>query len=37
MRVLGKNMAWLMKLVENGKASVAEPERESKIYMNFIH
>jgi hypothetical protein len=37
MRVLGKNMAWLMKLVENGKVSVAEPERESKIYMNFIH
>lgn len=37
MRVLGKNMAWLMKLVENGKSSVAEPERESKIYMNFIH
>ncbi len=37
MRVLGKNMAWLMKLVENGKGSVAEPERESKIYMNFIH
>jgi len=37
MRVLGKNMAWLMKLIENGKGTVAEPERESKIYMNFIH
>jgi len=37
MRVLGKNMAWLMKLVENGKATVAEPEREDKIFMNFIH
>ena len=37
MRVLGKNMAWLMKLVENGKGTVAEPERESKVYMNFIH
>ena len=36
MRVLGKNMAWLMKLVENGKGAVAEPERESKFYMNFI-
>jgi hypothetical protein len=35
--VLGKNMAWLMKLVENGKATVAEPEREDKIFMNFIH
>jgi hypothetical protein len=37
MRVLGKNMAWLMKLVENGKATVVEPEREPKMYMNFIH
>ncbi|MDW7674576.1 MAG: flavodoxin family protein, partial [Bacillota bacterium] len=36
MRVLGKNMAWLMKLVENGKGVVIEPERESKKYMNFI-
>jgi multimeric flavodoxin WrbA len=36
MRVLGKNMAWLMKLVENGKGSVKEPERENKVYMNFI-
>jgi multimeric flavodoxin WrbA len=37
MRVLGKNMAWLMKLVENGRGRVAEPESEKKIYMNFIH
>ena len=37
MRVLGKNMAWLMKLVENGRDTVTEPEREAKIYMNFIH
>ncbi|HBV99414.1 MAG: FMN reductase [Peptococcaceae bacterium BICA1-7] len=36
MRVLGKNMAWLMKLVENGKGSVKEPERERKMYTNFI-
>jgi multimeric flavodoxin WrbA len=36
MRVLGKNMAWLMKLVENGKGTVAPPEREAKLYMNFI-
>lgn len=36
MRVLGKNMAWLMKLVENGKGVVAEPEREKKIFTNFI-
>ena len=37
MRVLGKNMAWLMKLVENGKDTVVPPEREAKIYLNFIH
>ena len=37
MRVLGKNMAWLMNLVENGKTTVTEPEREDKIFMNFIH
>jgi len=36
MRVLGKNMAWLMKLVENGKSTVTEPAREGKIAMNFI-
>jgi len=37
MRVLGKNMAWLMKLVQNGKGTVVPPEREAKIFMNFIH
>jgi multimeric flavodoxin WrbA len=37
MRVLGKNMAWLMKLVENGAGTLVPPEREPKIYMNFIH
>ncbi|WP_446898951.1 flavodoxin family protein [Clostridium sp. LBM24168] len=36
MRVLGKNMAWLMKLVENGKGKIEEPKREDKIFMNFI-
>lgn len=36
MRVLGKNMAWLLKLVENGKGKVVVPEREAKTYMNFI-
>jgi len=37
MRVLGRNMAWLLKLIENGRGTVPEPERETKIYMNFIH
>ncbi|QCX33190.1 flavodoxin family protein [Caloramator sp. E03] len=36
MRVLGKNMAYLLKLRENGKNVVKEPEMENKIYTNFI-
>ncbi|MHC1682883.1 MAG: flavodoxin family protein [Clostridiaceae bacterium] len=36
MRVLGKNMAWLMNLVEYGKGKVQEPEREEKTFTNFI-
>lgn len=36
MRTLGKNMAWLMQLVEHGKGSVPPPEWEKKIYMNFV-
>jgi multimeric flavodoxin WrbA len=36
MRVLGKNMAWLMKLVEHGTGRILPPEREKKIYTNFI-
>ena len=36
MRVLGKNMAWLMKLIKNGKGQIEEPEREDKIMTNFI-
>ncbi|RII33838.1 flavodoxin family protein [Clostridium chromiireducens] len=36
MRVLGKNMAWLMKLIDFGKGEVKEPEKENKIFTNFI-
>lgn len=36
MRVLGKNMAWLMKLIQNGKETIKEPARENKTFMNFI-
>lgn len=36
MRTLGRNLAWLLQLVEHGRGSVAEPEREGKIYTNFI-
>ncbi|HEY6874260.1 MAG TPA: flavodoxin family protein [Geobacteraceae bacterium] len=37
MRVLGKNMAWLLKLVEHGKGTIIPPEREPKTYFSFIH
>ncbi len=36
MRVLGKNMAWVLKLVENGKDKVEAPEPERKSWTNFI-
>lgn len=37
MRVLGRNMAWLLKCIEAGKAAgVPMPETESRIYTNFI-
>lgn len=36
MRVLGKNMAWLLKLVEYGRGAVEEPAIEDKIKTNFI-
>lgn len=35
MRVLGKNMAWLLKLAKNGK-NIPAPEQEKKIFTNFI-
>ncbi len=36
MRVLGKNMAYLMKLIEFGKESIETPEFERKIYTNLV-
>ena len=36
MRTLGRNMAWLMKLVENGKGVIAPPEKEEKVWTHFI-
>ncbi len=37
MRILGKNMAWLLKCIEAGKASgINRPELEDKIHTNFI-
>lgn len=37
MRVLGKNMAWLLQLLSAGKASIPLPEPEKPIRTNFIH
>lgn len=36
MRVLGNNMAWLLKCIELGKQAGLEPVREKKIATNFI-
>lgn len=36
MNVLGKNMAWLLKLVKAGEGTVEENKREDKIFTNFI-
>ena len=36
MRTLGKNMAWLLQLIEHGKGTINPPEPEKKVYMNFI-
>ena len=36
MRILGNNMAWLLKCIELGKAQGLEPVRERKIMTNFI-
>ncbi|BCG45544.1 NADPH-dependent FMN reductase [Citrifermentans bremense] len=36
MSVLGKNMAWLMKLVQHGKGAVPAPEKEAKVMTNFV-
>ncbi len=36
MRVLGKNMAWLMKLMELGKGKIEKPEAERKVFTNLV-
>lgn len=38
MRTLGRNMAWMLKCIEAGKAAgVPLPEKEARVKMNFIH
>jgi len=36
MRTLGRNMAWLLKLIDHGKTAVAPPTPEEKIFTNFV-
>ena len=36
MRLLGKNMAWMLKMREMAGQQAGEPEKEKKIGMNFI-
>ena len=36
MRILGNNMAWLLKCLQLGKEAGLTPEREKKIMTNFI-
>ena len=36
MRILAKNMAWLMKVIEAGKEKIEAPAPERKVFTNFI-
>ena len=36
MRVLGNNMAWVLKCIEKGKEAGIEPVKEKKVMTNFI-
>lgn len=38
MRILGNNMAWLLKCIEAGrKAGIDKPQAEERVWTNFIH
>jgi multimeric flavodoxin WrbA len=36
MRVLGRNMAWLLESLAASKGSVAQPEKQTKVRTNFV-
>ena len=36
LKILGQNMAWLLKLKENAKGKLEPPAKEEKLFMNFI-
>jgi multimeric flavodoxin WrbA len=36
MRTLGRNLAWLLKLIEHGRTAVPAPAAEQKVFTNFV-
>ena len=36
MRTLGRNMAWLLKMIDHSKTAIAPPVPEDKIMTNFV-
>jgi multimeric flavodoxin WrbA len=36
MRTLGRNLAWLLKLIDHGRAAVPAPAPERKVFTNFV-
>jgi len=36
LRVAARNLIWVLRLIENGKGQVAEPEKVHKVFTNFI-
>lgn len=36
MRTLGRNMAWLLRLIEHGRSQIPAPDLERKVYTNFV-
>jgi hypothetical protein len=36
MRVLGRNLAWLLRLIEHGRTTLPAPSPEQKIFTNFV-
>ena len=36
LEILGRNMAWLMKIIDHGKKEIPAPEMTPKVLTNFI-
>jgi multimeric flavodoxin WrbA len=37
MRVIGRNMAWLLNILDKGKRDLPCPDAEARVITNFIH